>query len=259
MLRRAYQLQEFIDLWIIKHSRNEKIETARIQHNEWQYVLLMKALFDKFYEIILIVSRTSNSSVHLKFRIFDVMFNHIQKIENIFQKNHYFYRDFVFKVCEVANIKLDKYYNRIWEKREIIYNLANILNSSQKLKLYKYWNEKQIDENGDSECDFEKKYKKKFSNYFRKYYAEEESGSSTIFQFTSKNDEIMHSSNAKHINWFEINQQLSYENFYLNNHDKQKYRAVKIFIIYITKKFLMTFQLDNDERIMHRLIQSLFK
>ena len=73
----------------------------------------MKALFDKFYEVTLIISRTSNSSVHLRFRIFDVMFDHIQEIENIFQENRYFYRDFVFKACEAANIKLDKYYNRI--------------------------------------------------------------------------------------------------------------------------------------------------
>ena len=138
MLRRAYQLREFIDLWIIKYFRNEKIEIARIQHNEWQYMLLMKTWFDKFYETILIVSRTSNSSVHLEFRIFDVMFDHIQEIENIFQENCYFYRDFVFKVCKAANIKFDKYYNRTWKKRGIIYNLVNILNSSQKLKLYKY-------------------------------------------------------------------------------------------------------------------------
>ena len=98
----------------------------------------MKTLLNKFYKIILIVSRTSNSNVHLEFRIFDVMFDHIQEIENIFQESRYFYQNFVFKVCEAASIKLDKYYNRIWKKREIIYNLANILNSNQKLKLYKY-------------------------------------------------------------------------------------------------------------------------
>ena len=51
----------------------------------------MKTLLDKFYEIILIVSRTLNLNVHLKFRIFDIMFDHIQKIENIFQENCYFY------------------------------------------------------------------------------------------------------------------------------------------------------------------------
>ena len=75
-------------------------------------MLLIKTLFDKFYEVILIVFRTSNSNVHLEFCIFDIIFDHIQEIENIFQENHYFYRDFVFKVCEAASIKLDKYYNR---------------------------------------------------------------------------------------------------------------------------------------------------
>ena len=72
----------------------------------------MKTLLDKFYEVILIVSRTSNSSVHLKFRIFDAMFDHLQEIENIFQESRYRYRNFVFATCEVASKKLNKYYNR---------------------------------------------------------------------------------------------------------------------------------------------------
>ena len=72
----------------------------------------MKTLFDKFYEIILIVFQTSNSNVHLRFRIFDVMFNHLQEIENIFQKSCYRYRNFVLATYETANKKLDKYYNR---------------------------------------------------------------------------------------------------------------------------------------------------
>ena len=73
----------------------------------------MKALFNKFYEVILIISQTSNSNVHLRFRTFDVMFDHFQEIENIFQENHYCYRNFIFATYKVANKKLDKYYNRI--------------------------------------------------------------------------------------------------------------------------------------------------
>ena len=37
----------------------------------------MKALLDKFYKATLIVFRTSNSSMHLRFQIFDIMFDHI--------------------------------------------------------------------------------------------------------------------------------------------------------------------------------------
>ena len=36
----------------------------------------------------------------------------------------------------------------------------------------------------------------------------------------SKNNKIIHLNNAKYINWFEINQQLLYKNFYSNNYDK---------------------------------------
>ena len=73
----------------------------------------MKTLFDKFYEVILIVFRISNSNVHLRFRIFDVMFDHFQEIENYFQESRYRYRNFVLAIYEVANKKLNKYHNRI--------------------------------------------------------------------------------------------------------------------------------------------------
>ena len=36
------------------------------------------------------------------------------------------------------------------------------MNFSQKLKLYRYWDEKQVDENDISKCDFENAYKNSF-------------------------------------------------------------------------------------------------
>ena len=206
MLRYAYQLQNYINIWITIHFQNKKIEVAKIQHNEWQYILLIRTLFNKFYKVILIVSRISNSNVHLKFWSFDVMFDHLQKIENIFQESHYYYRNFILAACETASKKLDKYYNRIWKKREIIYNFVNILYFSQKLKLYQYWNKKEVDENKVLKCDFENAYKKEFLNYFWQHYAEDDSESLTMSQFILKNNKKMRSNNAMNINWFKSNQ-----------------------------------------------------
>ena len=101
--------------------------------------------------------------------------------------------------------------------------------------------------------------RKKFSNYFRKYYAKNDSENSTTSQFILKNDEVIQSNNAMNINWFENNQQLLHENFYSYNHDKLIYRVTKMFIIYATKKFRITFQFNNNERIMRRFIQDLRK
>ena len=125
MFRCAYQLREFIDLWIIKYFQNEKIEIARIQHNKWQYVLLMRSLLDKFYKVILIVSRILNSSVHLRFCIFDAMFNHIQEIKNIFKESHYFYRNFVFKVYKVTSTNSTNI-TIVFEKNAKLYIILSI-------------------------------------------------------------------------------------------------------------------------------------
>ena len=130
---------------------------------------------------------------------------------------------------------------------------------SQKLKLYQYSNEKQVDENKVSKCDFQNSYKKEFSNYFRKYYAKDDLKSSTTSQFISKNDKIMQSNNAMNINWFKNNQQLLHENLYSNNYNKLIYRVTKMFIIYAANEFRITFQSDNNKKIMRRFIQDLRK
>ena len=74
------------------------------------------------------------------------------------------------------------------------------MNFNLKLKLYRYWNKKQVDENENSKYDFEKKWKKKFSDYFRKHYAKEKSEILITLQFIMINDKIMYSNNATNIN-----------------------------------------------------------
>ncbi len=92
-----------------------------------------------------------------------------------------------------------KYYVKIKNDDETIYNLANILNSTMKLNLYKTWDDK---DNKDTDHDEESvhykiKYKTEFKEYFHHYYEDSAVDLRAEAQRArSDADEIMHYDNA---------------------------------------------------------------
>ena len=93
-------------------------------------------MLQSFYELILIIFRTINVDIHLNFRLFDAFFNYFNVIEEVIRNNVYFSKALVIKACELINTKLAKYYSKIKNKDELIYNFVIILDSTQKLNLY---------------------------------------------------------------------------------------------------------------------------
>jgi len=93
-------------------------------------------MLNSFYELTLIVSRIINVNIHLEFRMFDALFNHLNVIETIVRDNACISQALVLQACKLTFNKLAKYYFKTKSKDELIYNLAIILNSTQKLNLY---------------------------------------------------------------------------------------------------------------------------
>ncbi len=80
-----------------------------------------------FYKLILIVSKTTNVNMHLKFRLFNTLFNYFNVVKRIIRDNACSSKTLVIKACELIFTKLAKYYFKIKNKDELIYNLAIIL------------------------------------------------------------------------------------------------------------------------------------
>ncbi len=85
-------------------------------------------MLNSFYELTLIVSRITNVSINLKFRIFNALFNYLNAIKMIIRNNACTSQALVLRACELAFIKLIKYYFKTKNKDKLIYNLAIILN-----------------------------------------------------------------------------------------------------------------------------------
>jgi len=90
-----------------------------------------------FYKCTLIVSRIVNTKIYLEFRVFDAIFNYLKHFKKIIKVNNYSLINIVIKICNKTLTKFAKYYSRIEELNNILYNLINILNFTQKVNLYK--------------------------------------------------------------------------------------------------------------------------
>jgi len=161
MLRRAYQLRDMINIWIEKFLTDAKIQAIQLKKNEWSLVLLVDNMLNSFYELTLIVSKIINVDIHLEFQMFDALF------ETIVRDNACTSQALVLRACKLASNKLAKYYFKTKSKDELIYNLAMILDSTQKLNLYQDW-----DANENDSHFYYDKYRKEFKNYFYCHYEE---------------------------------------------------------------------------------------
>ncbi len=100
-------------------------------------ILLVSNILNSFYECILIMSRTTNADIQLKFRIFNALFNHFKDVKKFIKRSTNSLSAIIIKAYEKVLIKLAKYYFKIEDSDETIYNIVNILNSTMKLSLYK--------------------------------------------------------------------------------------------------------------------------
>ncbi len=87
-------------------------------------------MLNSFYECILIISRTINIDIHLRFRIFDAMFNYFKHLKKTIKINVCSLTKIVTRVCNKASTKFAKYYSKTKKFNNTLYNFVNILNST---------------------------------------------------------------------------------------------------------------------------------
>jgi len=99
--------------------------------------LLVDSILCFFYENTFIILRIINTNIYLEFRIFDTIFNYFQELKKIIEIRVYFSTDIVVKVCYKISNKFAKYYSKTEKSDSILYNIVNILNSTEKISFYK--------------------------------------------------------------------------------------------------------------------------
>jgi len=99
--------------------------------------LLVNNILNSFYKYTLIVLQIININIYFEFRLFDTIFNYLKYLKKIIRVNIYFLINTIIKICNKVLTKLATYYLRTKELHNILYNLVNILDFTQKASLYK--------------------------------------------------------------------------------------------------------------------------
>jgi len=98
---------------------------------------LLNNILNSFDKYTFIVFRTTNANIYLEFRVFNIIFNYLNYIEKTITNYSCFLKEIILKSCKKTSTKLVKYYLKTKKFNRILYNFVNILNSTQKLSLYK--------------------------------------------------------------------------------------------------------------------------
>ena len=175
-----------------------KIRKIQLFEENWQLVLLIENMLNSLYELILIISRTANADIHLEFRIYNAIFEHFDAIKEIMSESTYLYKNIINTTCDKAITKTKKYYSRTEDKKDLLYNLTAILNSINKLNMYKSWDQDDDDNDNDENIshEYKERYKKEFKNFFRRYYESRVSDSILNSQKNNEINQIMQKDNA---------------------------------------------------------------
>jgi len=84
-------------------------------------ILFVSNILNSFYKCTLIVSRTTNIDIYLRFRIFDAMFDYFEYLlEKTININICFSTKIVTRACNKALTKFAKYYSKIEELDNIL-------------------------------------------------------------------------------------------------------------------------------------------
>ncbi len=164
MLLRALRLQVFIKSYISTHkNENTTLQTLSLNNEEWTHVQYLVELLKSFAIFIDLLEHNYELSINAIYVVYDVLFSHIEDHMTALKRKQRSWKHSLLKVLMQAWIKLFEYYADVSHDQKLMYNLENIIDSHQKLNLYKRstW----------QDSNYKQRYKREFINYYARHYA----------------------------------------------------------------------------------------
>ncbi len=164
MLLKALCLQVFIKSYISTHeNENTTLQKLSLNNKEWTSVQYLVELLKSFAIFTDLLERNCELSINAIYIIYDVLFFHIKDHITALKRKQRSWKRSLLKVLTQAWIKLFEYYADVSHDRKLMYNLENIIDSHQKLNLYKRstW----------QDSDYKQRYKREFIDYYARHYA----------------------------------------------------------------------------------------
>jgi hypothetical protein len=146
MMKRVLCLRMNILNWLCQQTSDSNIHTKKKQREdlrklcmseqEWKKVAYMIKLLRSFYDWTQRINKTRNATVNLVFFAYNSLFDHLKDQKIKCKTIDIFWSDDLARTLRKTSNKLSKYYAMIEEKRDTLYNIEILLDSTKKLVFY---------------------------------------------------------------------------------------------------------------------------
>src|SRR5438552_9396689 len=130
MLRRAYKLREFIELWLDDNQHHANLKLSDMEWRQIEYLIQITYAYRQFGDAI---SKSRGVTIHNVFTIYDRLFNYLEDTTTKLQCKHTPWKLSMLSALEAAKRKLSDYYSKTYHECGDIYSSATILSPEFKL------------------------------------------------------------------------------------------------------------------------------
>jgi hypothetical protein len=145
-MKRALCLKVNISNWLshqifdsntqIKKKQREDLRKFCMNEQKWKKVAYMIKLLRSFHDWTQKINKTRDVIVHLVFSAYNSLFDQLKDQKIKCETIKIFWFENLTRALRKASNKLSKYYAMIEEKRDTLYNIEILLDSSKKLSFY---------------------------------------------------------------------------------------------------------------------------
>jgi hypothetical protein len=162
MLRRAKRLHDTFD----KYCKDYTQTHFALSIEGWRQIDYLLCILQPFFTLTTLVCRTKDSSIHLVFRIYNKLFDHLERSIRQLRRKKVHWKQLMLSSLEAAKEKLKKYYGEIDNIEGNLYAIGTILAPSSKMEFFSI-----SDWDLDPEIgkDYRKEYRESLQSLFERY------------------------------------------------------------------------------------------
>jgi hypothetical protein len=139
MLERAWEMKSAIRKWLNLEANKGRYGMLHLKDEEWTQVDTLLQILAPFSQLTTAIGTTLDVSVHEMFRLYNWLFEQLEDAGKEWKSKarRVKYAEELVHAIEAAREKLSEYYGKTDGDTGTFYNLASILNPTNKLTLYK--------------------------------------------------------------------------------------------------------------------------
>jgi hypothetical protein len=162
MLRRAKRLHIAFNKFCSDYDQHHFTLSAE----GWRQIDYLLCILQPFFTLTTLVCRTKDSSIHLVFRIYNKLFDHLERSIGQLRRKKVPWKQLMLSSLDAAKEKLKKYYAETDSIEGNLYAIGTILAPSSKME---FFSTSDWDPDPKTGKDYRKEYRESLQSFFERY------------------------------------------------------------------------------------------